>query len=77
MRHPPSVCCLFGQTGCLTAQAADGILIVMTNDSLSILPDSFLFFHSSLAPCFFYRFMDELFIAQVKDLKCIIHLLLM
>lgn len=43
MRHPPSVCCLFGQTGCLTAQAVDGILIVMTNDSLSIPPDSFLF----------------------------------
>lgn len=35
MRHPPSAGCLFGQTGCLTAQAVDGILMDMTNDSLS------------------------------------------
>lgn len=44
MRHPPSAGCLFGQTGCLTAQAVDGILMYMTNDSLSPLslsPDSF------------------------------------
>lgn len=27
MRHPPSAGCLFGQTGCLAAQAVDGILI--------------------------------------------------
>lgn len=45
MRHPPSAGCLFGQTGCLTAQAVDGILMDMTNDSLSPLflsPDSFM-----------------------------------
>lgn len=44
MRHPPSAGCLFGQTGCLTAQAVDGILMYMTNDSLPPLclpPDSF------------------------------------
>lgn len=35
MRHPPSAGCLFGQTSCLTAQAVDGILMDMTNDSLS------------------------------------------
>lgn len=51
MRHPPSAGCLFGQTGCLTAQAVDGILMDMTNDSLSPLslsPDSFPL-HSPLA----------------------------
>lgn len=42
MRHPPSAGCLFGQTGCLTAQAVDGILMHMTNDSLSLSPDFFL-----------------------------------
>ena len=38
MRNPPSAGCLFGQTGCLTAQAAHGILMDMTNDSLASLP---------------------------------------
>lgn len=45
MRRPPSAGCLFGQTGCLTAQAVDGILMDMTNDSLSpfsLSADSFL-----------------------------------
>lgn len=52
MRHPPSAGCLFGQTGCLTAQAVDGILMDMTNDSLSpflLIPShSTLFSHFSL-----------------------------
>lgn len=54
MRHPPSAGCLFGQTGCLAAQAVEGILMYMTNDSLSpfsLSPDSFQF-HSALAPPF-------------------------
>lgn len=48
MRHPPSAGCLFGQTGCLTAQAVDRILMDMTNDSLSLflpIPS-----HSALSP---------------------------
>lgn len=49
MRHPPSAGCLFGQTGCLTVQAVDGILMHMTNDSLSPFSQSTLFFHSSLS----------------------------
>lgn len=46
MRHPPSAGCLFGQTGCLTAQAVDGILMDMTNDSLASL--DFSRFHPTL-----------------------------
>lgn len=42
MRHPPSAGCLFGQTGCLAAQAVEGILMYMTNDSLASLPVSWL-----------------------------------
>lgn len=76
MRHPPSVCCLFGRTGCLTAQAVAGILMVMTNDSLSIPPDSFLL---PIPPLLlvFCHFIDKMVISQLKCSKCIIHLLLM
>lgn len=55
MRHPPSAGCLFGQTGCLTAQAVDGILMDMTNDSLSpfsrFLPTRLFFSHFSFSFC--------------------------
>lgn len=37
MRLPPSAGCLFGRTGCLAAQAVDGILMDTTNDSLTPL----------------------------------------
>lgn len=53
MRDPPSAGCLFGQTGCLTALAVDGILMDMTNDSLSpflrIPSHSTLFSHFSFS----------------------------
>lgn len=58
MRHPPSVCCLFGQTGCLTAQAVEGILMHMSNDSLSISPKSYLPFLSYYSLSF-YLFLSH------------------
>lgn len=49
MRHPPSAGCLLGQTGCLTAQAVDRILMDMTNYTRSLSPYNFSRYHFSSA----------------------------